>query len=161
MNPDILSIEHMEFGLEQFRISEAACNLYKTETGIWEFVVTVYSEEALIRSKELENIVDALPNFEATALLPDDGLDLIAGKTIAQKEGYDYDRDENLSNIYYFSHNSIEDLRVELLEVTDDWIDAKLMGEALINGSNGSLPDSTISLRTKFKRDKDLRRGIT
>ena len=113
------------------------------------------------RSTELEDIVNAQPNFEATALLPEAELELVAGKIIIQKEGYDYNRDENLSNIYYFSHNSIEDLRIVFIEVTDDWIDAEISGQAVINGSNGNQPDAKISLRAKFKRDKELRRGIT
>lgn len=161
MQTGLLSIEHMEFGLEQFKIDDARCNLYKDDDGVWEFVVSVSASKAVKRSSELEDVVNAQPNFEATAILPESELELVVGKVIAQKEGYDYKRDENLSNIYYFSHNSIEDLRIELLEVTDDWIEAELSGQAVINGSNGNEPDAKISLRTKFKRDKELRRGIT
>jgi hypothetical protein len=156
----ILSIEHLDFGLEQFRVDDASCNLYQSEDGIWEFVVNVSSSAAIKRSKELEDITPAEPNFEATALLHEDHLDLVVGRVITQKEGYDYERDENLSNIYYFSHNSIEELRIEITEVTDEWIDAKLTGSAVINGSNGVDPDSKISLRAKFKRDQSLKRGI-
>lgn len=74
--------------------------------------------------------------------------------------GYDYERGENLSNLYYFSHNAIEDVRIKLVDVTDEWIDAELTGETLINGSVGTKPDSKISLRARFQRDKGLRRGI-
>jgi hypothetical protein len=161
MQTDVLSIQHMEFGLEQFKVDDARCNLYKDEDGIWEFVVIVSTNEAAKRSAELEDVVNAQPHFEATALLREDELDLVAGKIIVQNAGYDYKRDENLSNIYYFSHESIEDLRIEFIEVADDWIDAELSGRAIINGSNGNQPDAKISLRARFKRDKDLRRGIT
>lgn len=161
MESNLLLIEHMEFGIESFRVDSARCNLYKNENGIWEFVVDVSTNEAVKRSEKLKDVIHAKPNFEATAILPTDNLALVAGKIIVQKKGYDYSRDEHLSNIYYFNHNSIEDLRIEFIEVTDDWIDAQLTGQAIINGSNGNQPDAKISLRAKFKRDKELKRGIS
>lgn len=161
MESNLLSIQHMDFGLEQFRIKSARCNLYKDEEGIWEFVVKVSCGEATIRSKELEAIISAKPNFEATAIIPENNISLIPGKILTQKEGYNYDRGENLSNIYYFDHNSIEELKIELTEITEEWIDAKVSGTAVINGSNGTKPDAKISLRCRFERDTELKRGIT
>lgn len=158
---DILTIEHMKFGTEKFKVASAACNLYQDADGTWEFVVSVHCKEALLRSKELEEVVHAKPNFEATTVLSPDQLELTKGRVIAQEAGYDYKRQLNITNIYYFSHESIENLRIELLETTDEWIDAKVSGDAIINGSNGTRPDSKISVRAKFKRDNKLKRGVS
>lgn len=151
----------MRFGLEQFQIEEALCNLYLHDDGVWEFVINVSTGEAIKRSSELAEIIDPNPNFEATALLSKSDIELHPGKEIFQEAGYDYSRDVNLSNFYYFNHNSIEVLTIRLIEVTDDWIDAEVTGSVIINGSDGINPDSKISLRTRFKRDTDLRRGIS
>ena len=66
---NVLSIEHMRFGLEQFRIEEALCNLYLHDDGVWEFVINVSTGDAIKRSSELAEIIDPNPNFEATAIL--------------------------------------------------------------------------------------------
>jgi hypothetical protein len=158
---NVLTIEHMKFGTEKFKVETAACNLYQDKDGTWEFVVGVRCKKALLRSKELEEVTDPEPNFEATVVLPQDQLELTKGRIISQEAGYDYKRRLNITNIYYFSHESIENLRIELLEITDEWIDAKVSGDAVINGSNGTKPDSRISVRARFKRDKNLKRGIS
>jgi len=80
---------------------------------------------------------------------------------IVQAKGYDESRGENLSVLYYFEHNSIEDLRVELVNVTETWIDATVTGSAVVNGSNGIDPDARLSVRSRFIRDSNLRRSFT
>jgi len=152
---DVYSVHYLDAGLEQFKISEASCNLYQDEDGTWEFIVSVFPGEPITRSEH-----GGGPKFEASAVLPADQLALVAGKVIVQKMGYDYDRHQNLSNIYLYSHNSVEDLRIEILEVSEKWIDAKLTGEAILNGGNKGSPDGKFSLRTKFKRDKKLKRSV-
>jgi hypothetical protein len=157
----LLSIQHLKHGLEQFKVKDARCNLYQHKDGVWEFVVKVVGGEATRRAKKLEEArADAMPKFEATALLPADELELVAGRVVTQREAFDHKRNVHLSNLYYFTHNSVDDLRVELIEVTDEWIDARVTGKALVNGDDGMEPDATISVRVKFKRDKELRREI-
>lgn len=160
MKTDILTIQHLQFGEEQFAIESAFYNLYQSDDGIWEFVVKVTTGELIIRSTELKDVIDANPCFEATAIMDADDLTLTAGDMIVQEQGYDYNREENLSNIYYFRHESIEDLKILLHEVTESAIDATLTGQAIINGSSGNTCDSTISMRTRFLKDETLRRGI-
>jgi hypothetical protein len=157
----VLSIQHLKHGLEQFKVKDARCNLYQDKDGVWEFVVNVTSGEETQRAKKLAAAKpDAAPGFEATALLPADDLELVAGRVVTQREAFDHKRSVHLSNMYYFTHNSVEELRVELIEVTDKRIDAKVTGKALVNGDNGMEPDATISVRVKFKRDMELRREI-
>lgn len=160
MQTDILTIEHLQFGEEQFEIECAAYNLYEGGDGIWEFVVKVTTGDAIMRTDELKDLVDAKPWFEATSIMEADDLALSAGDVIVQEQGYDYERDQNLSNFYYFRHESVEDLSFVIHEVSDTEIDATLTGQTIINGSSGNTCDSRITLRTRFLKDDSLRRGI-
>ena len=117
MKENIFLITHSEFGDEEFVISDPRYNLYKTEDGVWEFTISFETSKSVKRAKELEDVIDAQPNFEATAIIPSDNPDLKSEKIILQKEGYDYKREENLSNIYYFEHNSVEELEVRIIEI--------------------------------------------
>ena len=155
---DELIILHEEFGEELFHIENAKYNLYEVEKDRWEFVIYIETDTAIKRSKELEKIVHAEPTVEVTAILNSTESKLRETMTISQKSGYDYSRDEYLSNIYYFSHETVEDFRFEILELKEDYLIAKMEGNCVINGSNGLKPDSKISTTTEFKLDKNLKR---
>ena len=137
-----ITILHDEFGKELFHIQNAKYNLCQVEKNRWEFVVYIDTDYSIKRSKELEEIVHAEPTIEATAILNSESSELTERMVIAQKSGYDYSRDEYLSNIYYFSHETVEDFRFEIIEITDNSIVAKMDGKCVINGSNGMEPDS-------------------
>ena len=160
MEPNVLAIQHYRFGIEDFSISQARYNLYKHKDGVWEFVVAVQTGEALKRSKKLEKVLSAKPWFELTVLLKPDDLDLNPGKTLLQKEGYDRKRNQNLSNFYYFTHESVEEAKIRILEVGSDWIEAEVTGSTIVNGSRGVTPDVRISVKARFVRDQSLRRGV-
>ncbi len=51
---------------------------------------------------------------------------------------------------------NVEKLKVELAEVTEEWIQARVTGFAQVN--DGRL--DRISIEAKFRRDSQLRRGI-
>ena len=155
---DILIINHKEFGEELFHIENAKYNLYEVEKNRWEFVIFIDTDYAITRCKELEKVVNAEPTIEVTAILNSNKSELIESKVISQKDGYDYSRDEYLSNIYYFSHETVEDFRFEILELKENSIIAKMEGNCVINGSNGLKPDSKISTTTEFQLDKALKR---
>ncbi|TGV00533.1 hypothetical protein [Flavivirga rizhaonensis] len=162
MENNIVEINHLDFGIEKFVITEEAYNLYKSDSGIWEFTLSFKTSKSIDRAKELEVLVDAEPYFEATAILSNNELKLNRGNIITQKQGYDYNRDENLSIFYYFDYNSIEELEIELLEVTKDFIIANVKGKTVINGSDGNNPDSELSIsKTKFMLDKKLKRSFS
>ena len=110
-----LAIQHEEFGEELFHIESANYNLYKVEGNRWEFVINIETDRAIKRAKELEKVVHAEPTIEITAILNSDKPELTKSMIISQKSGYDYERDEYLSNIYYFSHETVEDFRFEIL----------------------------------------------
>lgn len=162
MENNILEINHSEFGVEKFEITEPTYNLYKSESGIWEFTLSLKTSKSINRVKELKELVDAEPYFETTAIMSESELKLVEGNTITQKQGYDYDRDENLSIFYYFDYNSIEDLEIELLEVTEDYIIVNIKGRTIINGSDGNNPDSDLFIgKTKFLLDRKLERSFS
>lgn len=154
MESGVLVIHYPGAGEDKFSVDEARFNLSQSDEGIWEFVINVTTDKALARSKHLEMIDDPQPNFEATALLKPDNLALPAGKIITQPKGYDPKRKEILSNFYYFSHESVEDLKVSILDSEADWIEAEVEGKVRLKG------EARIELRTKFQRDPSLKRGI-
>ena len=161
MKTNIFEIIHSEFGTEEFNIVNSKYNLYKSEEGIWEFTIYFDTSSPIKRSEELKKVIDAKPDFEATALLLPDDLKLYEGKIIHQKNGYDYKREEHLSNVYYFEHNSIEELEVKIIEYHKDWIILDIKGKAIINGSNGNDPDSELLIyQTKFNLDEKLKRDV-
>ncbi|WP_303316657.1 hypothetical protein Q4Q34_07580 [Flavivirga abyssicola] len=76
MKNNILEINHLEFGVEKFAITGETYNLYKSDSGIWEFTLSFKTSKPINRAKELERIVDAEPYFEATAILSNNELKL-------------------------------------------------------------------------------------
>lgn len=155
-----LTIQHEEFGEELFHIESAKYNLYEVEKKRWEFVIYIETDSAIKRAKELEKVVHAEPTIEVTAILNSDKPELTKAMVISQKSGYNYERDEYLSNIYYFSHETVEDFRFEILELNENSLIAKMNGKCVINGSNGLKPDAKILTTTEFKLDKNLKRTL-
>ncbi|WP_055444581.1 hypothetical protein [Lacinutrix himadriensis] len=153
-----LIIQHEEFGEELFHIENAKYNLYEVEKDRWEFVIYIDTDSAIKRSEELKKVVHAEPTIEVTVILNSSESKLTETMIISQKSGYDYSRDEYLSNIYYFSHETVEDFQFEILELKEDYLIAKMEGNCVINGSNGIKPDSKIATITEFKLDKSLKR---
>lgn len=161
MKHNIFEIIHSEFGSEEFEINAPKYNLYKTDDGIWEFTINFNCPKAVKRASELDDIIDAKPKFEATAIIAPSDLHLEKGKTIIQKEGYDYEREEHLSNVYYFEHNSVEELEINILDCEANWILINARGKAIINGSNGDQTDADLFIhQTKFHLDKTLERSV-
>lgn len=158
---NILHLNHAELGKEEFSIVNPRYNLYQSEDGIREFVIAFETDRAIKRVKELEEVIDPLPNFEATVLMPSGTAKLIPGSKLLQPEGYDYQRDEHLSNFYYFSHDSVEALEVEILEAIGDNLRITVKGKTIVNGSNGNEPDTNLLIESVvFRYDKGLERGV-
>ncbi|MDR6784988.1 hypothetical protein ABIE26_003686 [Pedobacter africanus] len=161
MKKDIFVILHSKFGAEEFEIKNARYNLYNPEGNIWEFTLSFDTSAAIKRADKLEKVIDVKPNFEATVIIPPNDLDLQKGRLIYQKEGYDYEREEILSNIYYFEHQSVDDLRIEIVEIKEDKILANVTGKGIVNGSNGNEPDAEFILKeVSFTHDKELFRDV-
>ncbi|MCB9232331.1 MAG: hypothetical protein H6581_11750 [Bacteroidia bacterium] len=160
-------------GEERYRIENARYNLYLAqeeyayegeveEEELWEFTLKFSTSEALLRVPELAEVINARPHVEATAVLRPDQCDLQPGTVIEQPEGYDYDRDEHLSNIYYFNHNPVEALQVTILDMGPDWIEARIRGKAIINAYGDPDPDGELSIeRVRLQLDPELRRSFS
>lgn len=156
-----LAIKHQEFGTEIFEITEPRYNLYQNDRGNWEFIFSFRTGQAIQRVKELEEVIDAHPNVEATAWLTEDQLPLAPGSKLLQASGYDYDTDEYLSNVYYFDHNTVEELEIEIVDIQEHAITLKAKGKAIINGSNGHEPDAELLIpETTFQLDNNLLRDF-
>lgn len=158
MENDILYIDHQEFEEERFPIITAEYNLYEAESGIWEFGVFIETGEAIKRDDELKSLVNVSPNLEAVVVFKGAKPELKVGDILTQKEGYDYERDEHLSNFYYFRHSSVEPLKIEIIEISEDHILAELQGKTVVNSYTE--PDTDVSLRTKFKLNPEFQKGF-
>ncbi|EZH73795.1 hypothetical protein ATO12_17840 [Aquimarina atlantica] len=159
---EIVSLIHDEFGKEEFLVSKANYNLIEVESDLWEFTIYFETKDSLSRVSELEEAIsEPNPHFEATALLDKSSLNLNEGAVIEQVESWDENREENLSNVYYFEHASLENLKVEILKSDTEFIEALISGRTLINGSNGNKPDATVKTTPiTFKKDKNLERSV-
>ena len=161
MKEDIFEIQHSNFGNEEYFISNANYNIYQTEEGIWEFVICFETSKAVKRADKLAERTTVLQNFEATAVLDPKDIKLETGKIIIQKQGYDEDREEYLSNFYYFEHNSVEELEIKIVAYHADYIIINAIGKAIVSRSNGNEPDSELVIHsTRFQLDKELERGV-
>ena len=162
MESNILEINHSKLGVEKFKITTPTYNVYTSEDGTWEFTIHFTTSETIHRVKELEEVIDAAPYIEATSVLSKEEIPFKKGTRIFQKHGYDYDRDENLSILYYFAYNAIENLTIQILEIGKDEITINMKGDTIVNGSNGNHPDAEITLHnTKFLLDKKLQRSFS
>jgi hypothetical protein len=158
MKSDGLYIEHNKYGQEIFNIDNARYSFFQRGENLWEFIVALETTTAVQRSKELEKL-GGQPNLEVSILLRK--LPLIEkGAILEQKQGYDDALEENLTAFYYFEHESIENLKIEIFDMTKEWIDAQLTGETNVNGSDWRNPDAKVVVRTKFKIDNTLRRSF-
>ncbi|MGH1334788.1 MAG: hypothetical protein ACRBFS_01575 [Aureispira sp.] len=173
MEQNILYIEHQEFGKEQFKIAlDARYNIYNAVDeeeyededepmpDLWEFVFYLRTEAVLLEGKGLEGH-NARPNVEATVLLTSVTKALAVGQVLTQEKGYDYDRDEHLSNVYYFNHSNIENLQIEILEMTADDLLVQLEGAACINGSNGNAVDAVLKAKLRLRKDEGFERTLS
>ena len=159
---EIVSLIHDEFGKEEFLVSKGTYNLIEVESDLWEFTIYFETKGSLIRVSELEEAIsEPNPYFEATVVLDKYSLNLNKGVIIEQVESWDENREEILSNVYYFEHASIENLKIEILKSNPEFIEALISGRTLINGSNGNKPDTTFKTTTiNFKKDKNLERSV-
>lgn len=173
MNQFILYIEHQEFGKEQFQIAtDARYNIYNAVEkeeyeeeeedipDIWEFVFYFRTEAVLLEGKGLEGH-NARPNVEATVLLTAATNQLEVGQVLTQEQGYDYEREEHLSNVYYFNHSNLENLQVEILEITAEDILVRLQGASCISGSNGSATDAVLKAQLRLRKDENFERTLS
>jgi len=158
---DIFQIKHFSYEDEKFKILNAKYNIREAENNMWEFTVFVDCEEGSIqRDTELEaSFMDPTPNFEATAILSSSKLQ--SGQIIYQKKGYDENLDQILSNMYYYEHTSIDELKIKVIEHHEDYLLLNIEGIALVCGTNANEPDAKLMVNgTKFYLDKNLRRGV-
>lgn len=156
-----LIIRHDDFKEESFLLKSAHFNHYTVENSdLTEFVIKLEIKEAITRDPELESVFNAVPNLEATAVIKSSDFKLEKGMKIFQEFGYDNEREENLSILYYFQHNSIENLEIEVLEINGSNIKAKVSGVSAINSGNWQEPDAKIIIETTFTRDENLRRSF-
>ena len=158
---DTLYIKHDDFAEESFTLKSATYNYYQLEdSDLMEFVIKVEIEKALSRDPELQSAFNSNPNLEATAVIPSSSFKLEKGTRIFQEFGYDNDRDENLSVLYYFAHNSIEQLEIKVMELNDTSIKAQVSGVSAINSGDWQKPDAHIRLEANFSRDPNLKRSF-
>ena len=152
-----LILQFETLGEERFQIEEATYNIVETD-GCIEFTISIECGEAIARVADLEEVYDPDIAFEATALLQPGERELKAGQIIRQHEGYDHKREENLSNMLYFSHEAIDELEVHIHSVEKDAIIATVSAVTTIDGDEH---DARMLLENvRFVHDPELERGV-
>ncbi len=150
-----LTVLHVKFGIEEFDIQTARFNVYETSDGEVVFIVHVETG-ACTKSSEFHETISLSPFIEAATPLAPGDFPLVPGKLIHQLEGYDRDRGVHLTNMYYGSHNNIDDLRIKIHSASQETIEASITGCAVVNGSLYTDPDAWFSVRGNFLRDREL-----
>lgn len=157
---ETLTILHQEHGEETFHIQKASYNLYPIQNDQWELVIVIETDRSIVRSPELEKVVDPLVNLEVAMVLSSAEAPIKTSKVYSQKSGYDYDLDEYLSNFYYFSHEVVDDFSWEILEEKDGGVLARLAGKCEIDNYSNNEPDAEIKTTTFFTHDPELERTV-
>lgn len=160
MEENILTIQHKNFDEEKFEVIDAEYNIYQNEDKIWELFLIFDTDKPLKRDKKLESVLNAEPNFGASILLDKNEIKLTENKTFFQKSGYDYEREEYLTNFYYFSHETIENLEVKILEIQKYGMKAIVKGEVIVNDYGSNEPDAQINITANFFLNKDIERDF-
>ncbi|WP_040281253.1 hypothetical protein [Psychroserpens damuponensis] len=114
----------------------------------------------MANKKELEALVKVDARIEITVILNTSQTKLAEAMVITQKSEYDYSRDEYLSNIYYFTYETVEDFQFKISKLYETSLTATMHGNCVINGSNGLKPNAQLLITTQFKRDKTLKRTV-
>jgi hypothetical protein len=156
VQPELLHIFHEE-GLELFPLSRSVYNHYSAEDGRTLFVLQVRCGKAKIGIEEFEDLFHPEPWFEVILHRPVEEASLPVGAVLTLPVGYDYEYDENITNFYYASHTSIEEIRLEVISWTDGR--ARMRLDGLTGGAHGDA-DTRIALEADFTRDKSMRRSI-
>jgi len=151
----LLHLFHEE-GVESFSIASAAYNICKEADRTF-LVVSVRCRRATVIIQELEDLFHAEPWFEVIVDLADAEADLHEGAILYLSPGYDYVRDEHITNFYYASHMSIEELKIEVLRFDES--SARLRIDGLTGAAHGDA-DTLFAIDSEFARDTNLKRSI-
>lgn len=161
MTSDVLTLQIVELGREEFRIGEATYNQVREKDGVWEFVLRVQTAGQLLRVPELEEVIHTEVFLEASVALGAAAIALRPGMILhIQPGGSDPVRGVNLAIFHYFNWESIESMSVEICEVLPEAIVARLSDRTIVNGHNGTDPDTQFTLQTKFSLDPKLQRSF-
>lgn len=156
-----LQIAHQAFENECFEIKSATYNYYKIENSdCIEFVFKIDLENEIHRDKTLQESFPGLPDLEVSAIIQSSDFTLEKGTKIVQAFGYDEERQENLSVLYYFSHNSVENLQLEIVACNESSIKVHIKGESAIHSGDWQNPDATIYATTWLSRNHQLSRSF-
>ncbi|MFT0211869.1 hypothetical protein VQ643_04540 [Pseudomonas sp. F1_0610] len=157
---NLLLIEHMEFASEQFAINDAKFNQYRNNAGQWEFILAFNNAQPVQVCNELAELIQAEPDFEVTLMSPIEE-PLEKGHLLYQAAGYCEQLNECLTNFYYFAHENVEKIKIELLEAEPERLKLNLSGMTIVNGSNGKHCDARLTLKEViFQRDTQLERSF-
>jgi len=158
---NVLIIKHQNDEEEIFEMLNPLYSLQDENDGIWEFTIFFENTKPITRAKEFEEIIDVDIIFDATVLLAADNIDLKVGKTMFQEEGYDYNRDINLSNFYYYEHNNIEAVNIEIVKVHNDYLILNINAKTIINCCKNNKPYADLIIKNgKFMFTKEPLRSV-
>lgn len=137
-------------------IQEASYHIYPHDD-VWHFLIYFDSVPFYKPNQKPPEDLEAEPNVEVAVILSSNTLK--SGQIITQKDSWDDKRRECLTNIYYFEHESVEDLTIEILEYHPEYIKINMKGLAFIHGNCDSSSELIVK-ETLFYLDTELTKSF-
>lgn len=149
-------------GRELYPIVQARWNLkYSSSLEMMDFCISIY---AGIGTQLSEDTVGhrVKPSWEVNVIestLTQESL--VAGAIFEVPEGYDESKDGHITQFYYFSYNTSDANRVEILAVDGNRLHLRVNGEMEdFNYYDGSKPPNKIYAEMWFDKDAEIGRSM-
>lgn len=150
--------------LENLDYDEEADDLdddFDEEKEVLEVTFVARTDKKLSDSNNL-NEDDRLPSIEISFYVEPVSTEVF--KAGFKRDGipdYREDYEEWMTNLYYYSHQGIKDISIEVLKVEGDKLTAKLSGLTQdVNFYDGSKPDTKVLIEAEFEIVDELERTL-
>ena len=150
-------------GYESYPVTLAEWNIYKDEDiGMTNLFISLETGPGIVLHEDTESLNGA-PSWELNLLELDLSEESIkAGFSGQIPEGYDDNRDGQLTNFYYCSHEGTDKNTIEVIEVDGDRVRFRLTGETIdVNYYDNSKAPTKLSVDIWFTRDPEGMRSMS
>ncbi len=158
---DTLSLVRFN-GTESYAVTLAEYRAYRDEEHDVTRVVFLLRTGEPIATLEDTRAIGAQPNWEiewAGDMSVEEAVR--PGSVLRVPSGYDEAQGENVTNLYYCEHDGTDDNVIEILEVGDGTVRARLTGTAVdANYYDGSKPRMRLEVVATFRLSANLSRSF-
>ncbi len=142
---------HRFNGDEVFAVSEAKMRYFVGESCVTlDFEVDTEEEPLRVTPPDMEGIGDH-PNVEWQTCVPTFDPEDFVGKSLQIPKGYDDDREEYVSIIYYYEHQKVDNSQINVIARDADAYRVQITGTTEdLNYYDGSKPPTKIVVDANF-----------